>query len=214
MLGMRRRRSLGLAPSGSRAPCSRAANRVRVPATGHSSIQVTVDLYGHFEPGGDRHHVEDLAQAIEAERSAAEARVVRWRRHTSRPPTPTLQRRSGGAAPQRSHHHRVATLRPPPSGLAPLGGATTRARRFDKRPSKNPPPGFGIITQGQRFVEDDAGVVPGRGVKRTKPARSALPASRQRPAAARVPVDGGARVGHAQGCSSRPSLDSPEPARE
>jgi hypothetical protein len=43
---------------------------------GHSSIQVTVDLYGHFVPGGDRHHVEDLAQAIEAERSAAEARVL------------------------------------------------------------------------------------------------------------------------------------------
>ena len=76
MPGMRPKRSLGLAPSCSRAPCSRAANRLRVPATGHSSIQVTVDLYGHFEPGGDRHHVEDLAQAIEAERSAAEARVL------------------------------------------------------------------------------------------------------------------------------------------
>ena len=25
---------------------------------GHSSIQVTVDLYGHFIPGADRHHVE------------------------------------------------------------------------------------------------------------------------------------------------------------
>ena len=33
---------------------------------GHSSIQVTVDLYGHFIPGADRHHVEGLAQAIEA----------------------------------------------------------------------------------------------------------------------------------------------------
>ena len=32
---------------------------------GHSSIQVTVDLYGHFLPGEDRHHVEGLAQAIE-----------------------------------------------------------------------------------------------------------------------------------------------------
>ena len=28
---------------------------------GHSSIQVTVDLYGHFIPGADRHHVEALA---------------------------------------------------------------------------------------------------------------------------------------------------------
>jgi integrase len=36
---------------------------------GHSSIKVTVDLYGHFIPGADRHHVEALAQAIdEAER--------------------------------------------------------------------------------------------------------------------------------------------------
>ena len=32
---------------------------------GHSSIQVTVDLYGHFIPGADRHHVEGLADAIE-----------------------------------------------------------------------------------------------------------------------------------------------------
>jgi integrase len=32
---------------------------------GHSSIQVTVDLYGHFVPGADRHHVEAMAEAIE-----------------------------------------------------------------------------------------------------------------------------------------------------
>ena len=32
---------------------------------GHSSIQVTVDLYGHFIPGADRHHVEALAETIE-----------------------------------------------------------------------------------------------------------------------------------------------------
>ena len=32
---------------------------------GHSSIQVTVDLYGHFIPGEDRHHVESMALAIE-----------------------------------------------------------------------------------------------------------------------------------------------------
>ena len=32
---------------------------------GHSSIQVTVDLYGHFVPGADRHHVEGLATALE-----------------------------------------------------------------------------------------------------------------------------------------------------
>jgi len=32
---------------------------------GHSSIQVTVDLYGHFVPGADRHHVEGLAMALE-----------------------------------------------------------------------------------------------------------------------------------------------------
>jgi integrase len=40
---------------------------------GHSSIQITVDLYGHFVPGGDRHHADGLAAAIEAERVAAEA---------------------------------------------------------------------------------------------------------------------------------------------
>ena len=43
---------------------------------GHSSIQITADLYGHFVPGGDRHHAEGLAAAIEAERVAAEARVL------------------------------------------------------------------------------------------------------------------------------------------
>jgi len=32
---------------------------------GHSSIQITVDLYDHFIPGADRHHVEGLAEAIE-----------------------------------------------------------------------------------------------------------------------------------------------------
>jgi hypothetical protein len=32
---------------------------------GHSPIQITVDLYGHFAPGGDRHHVEALAESIE-----------------------------------------------------------------------------------------------------------------------------------------------------
>lgn len=32
---------------------------------GHSSIAVTVDLYGHFIPGADRHHVEGLAESIE-----------------------------------------------------------------------------------------------------------------------------------------------------
>src|SRR2546428_6390962 len=32
---------------------------------GHSSIQIAVDLYGHFLPGADRHHVEGLAEAIE-----------------------------------------------------------------------------------------------------------------------------------------------------
>jgi integrase len=32
---------------------------------GHSSISITVDLYGHFIPGADRHHVEGLADAFE-----------------------------------------------------------------------------------------------------------------------------------------------------
>jgi integrase len=40
---------------------------------GHSSIQVTVDLYGHFIPGADRHHVEALAADIEARRTQPDA---------------------------------------------------------------------------------------------------------------------------------------------
>lgn len=32
---------------------------------GHSSIAVTVDLYGHFSPGADRHHVEGVATTLE-----------------------------------------------------------------------------------------------------------------------------------------------------
>jgi integrase len=40
---------------------------------GHSSIQVTVDLYGHFIPGADRHHVEGLAADIEAQRTQLNA---------------------------------------------------------------------------------------------------------------------------------------------
>jgi hypothetical protein len=38
---------------------------------GQSSIQVTVDLYGHFIPGGDRHHVEGLVEALEESSTAA-----------------------------------------------------------------------------------------------------------------------------------------------
>jgi len=40
---------------------------------GHSSIAVTVDLYGHFIPGADRHHVEALADAIETAATQADA---------------------------------------------------------------------------------------------------------------------------------------------
>jgi integrase len=40
---------------------------------GHSSIQVTVDLYGHFIPGADRHHVEALAADIETRRAQPDA---------------------------------------------------------------------------------------------------------------------------------------------
>lgn len=43
---------------------------------GHSSIQVTVDLYGHFIPGADRHHVESLAADIEAHRSQQDATLL------------------------------------------------------------------------------------------------------------------------------------------
>jgi integrase len=40
---------------------------------GHSSIAVTVDLYGHFVPGADRHHVEGLADAIETAETRPDA---------------------------------------------------------------------------------------------------------------------------------------------
>ena len=35
---------------------------------GHSSISVTADLYGHFIPGEDRHHVEALSEDLESAR--------------------------------------------------------------------------------------------------------------------------------------------------
>jgi len=50
---------------------------------GHSSIQVTVDLYGHFVPGADRHHVEGLAEAIEE--------AVTGRTATLAQPAPTAE---------------------------------------------------------------------------------------------------------------------------
>ncbi len=39
---------------------------------GHSSIQVTVDRYGHFIPGANRQAVERLAQATTARDGAVE----------------------------------------------------------------------------------------------------------------------------------------------
>jgi integrase len=55
---------------------------------GHSSIAVTVDLYGHFAPGADRHHVEGLAEAIataQQERHAAGPAKVPIRRRATTP---------------------------------------------------------------------------------------------------------------------------------
>jgi len=40
---------------------------------GHSSIQVTVDFYGHFIPGADRHHIEALAGVIEEAETVPDA---------------------------------------------------------------------------------------------------------------------------------------------
>ncbi len=68
-----------------------------------ASIQVTVDLYGHFQPGGGQHHVEDLAAAVEAERGPAEARVLSAQRDSSPAPDGTLVAPSG-AAPQRGQN--------------------------------------------------------------------------------------------------------------
>ena len=43
---------------------------------GHSSIKVTVDLYGHFMPGADRHHVEALADTLEDARAQQSATLA------------------------------------------------------------------------------------------------------------------------------------------
>jgi integrase len=40
---------------------------------GHSSIHVTVDFYGHFIPGADRHHIEALAGVIEEAETVPDA---------------------------------------------------------------------------------------------------------------------------------------------
>jgi integrase len=40
---------------------------------GHSSIQITVDLYGHFEAGADRHQVEGFAAAVDEQETRAPA---------------------------------------------------------------------------------------------------------------------------------------------
>jgi integrase len=56
---------------------------------GHSSIKVTVDLYGHFIPGADRHHVEGLAEAIEAATTGQNAPP----RNQYRPPSRRLPRK-------------------------------------------------------------------------------------------------------------------------
>ena len=59
---------------------------------GHSSIQVTVDLYGHFEPGADRHHVEGLATGLEtATQEREEPRATSHLDFSSRPTTPPAE---------------------------------------------------------------------------------------------------------------------------
>ena len=52
---------------------------------GHSSIQVTVDFYGHFIPGADRHHIEALAGVIEKAETVPDA--------TQTQPAPTAESR-------------------------------------------------------------------------------------------------------------------------
>jgi len=59
---------------------------------GHSSIQVTVDLYGHFQPGADRHHVEGLATALEvATPDGEEPGAIPHLDFSSSPITPTAE---------------------------------------------------------------------------------------------------------------------------
>ena len=52
---------------------------------GHSSIAITVDLYGHFVPGADRHHVEGLADAIETAGTQPDATQAQPTRPSGRP---------------------------------------------------------------------------------------------------------------------------------
>ncbi len=59
---------------------------------GHSSISVTVDLYGHFVPGGDRHHVEDLAATL----AEAQNRATPRRRRGSVPQVSRVAAGAGG----------------------------------------------------------------------------------------------------------------------
>ena len=55
---------------------------------GHSSIQVTVDLYGHFVPGADRPHAEGLAEAIEEAAMGRDATPAQPVPAVERQPTP------------------------------------------------------------------------------------------------------------------------------
>ena len=58
---------------------------------GHSSIQVTVDLYGHFQPGA-RHHVERLATPLEtATQDREEPRATSHLDFSSSPTTPPAE---------------------------------------------------------------------------------------------------------------------------
>jgi integrase len=55
---------------------------------GHSSIQVTVDLYGHFVPGADRHRAEGLAEANEEAAMGRDATPAQPVPAVERQPTP------------------------------------------------------------------------------------------------------------------------------
>ncbi len=62
---------------------------------GHSSIQVTVDLYGHLIPGGNKQAVDRLddtaVTSVDLRQSASNPQVTLWSRPVAPPPDPLHQ---------------------------------------------------------------------------------------------------------------------------
>ena len=61
---------------------------------GHSSIQVTVDLYGHFVPGANRGAVERLAAATTSTAAPRDLDLTWTSAEATQRPTPRMRRKS------------------------------------------------------------------------------------------------------------------------